>query len=140
MDVRKMTLDELELLSFTDIAYNIIKVDKELKTTVQLFKEICSLLKLNKNQFEEKIADFFTSLTTDKRFVLLDSVNWDLKENHLSTITLDEDDDLEDLDDLDDYILDDELDDDYDDDEEEDNIEPTDDSLDDLSLVDDDLE
>ena len=25
MDVRKMTIDELELLSFTDIAYNLIK-------------------------------------------------------------------------------------------------------------------
>jgi DNA-directed RNA polymerase subunit delta len=96
MNVRKMTKDELELLSFTDMAYNLIKLDKKTKTTVDLFKEICSLLELSKKEYEDKIADFFTSLTIDKRFILLDSVNWDLKENHsVSTIIDDSEDDFE---------------------------------------------
>jgi DNA-directed RNA polymerase subunit delta len=97
MDIRKMGKDELELLSFTDIAYEIIKQDKEPKTTVVLFKEICGLLEMSDSEYEALVADFFTSLTTDKRFILLNSVNWDLRENHVVNIIVDEsEDDYED--------------------------------------------
>lgn len=90
MDIRKIPKDELELLSFSDIAYNIIKVDKEPKTTVVLFKEICNLLGMNDREYEVLVGDFFTTLTTDKRFILLNSMNWDLKENHVINIVVDE--------------------------------------------------
>lgn len=93
MDIRKMEKDDLELLSFNDIAYNIIKLDKESKTTVVLFKEICHLLEMSDKEYEALIADFFTSLTTDKRFILLDSINWDLKENNVVNIVIDESED-----------------------------------------------
>ncbi|MDD2202773.1 MAG: DNA-directed RNA polymerase subunit delta [Bacilli bacterium] len=90
MDVRKIGKDELELLSFNDIAYHIIKTDKESKTTPILFKEICTLLEMSDNEYEALIADFFTSLTTDKRFLLVNSTNWDLKQNHSLNIIIDE--------------------------------------------------
>lgn len=90
MDIRKMSKEELELLSYNDIAYNIIKLDKEPKTTVALFREICDRLEMSENEFETLIADFFTLLTTDKRFILLNSGNWDLKENHAVNIVIDE--------------------------------------------------
>jgi DNA-directed RNA polymerase subunit delta len=93
MDIRKIGREELELLSFADIAYKIIKQDKEPKTTVVLFKEICKLLGMSDNEYEALIADFFTSLTTDKRFILLNSVNWDLRENHVVNIVVDESED-----------------------------------------------
>ncbi|MDD4643671.1 MAG: DNA-directed RNA polymerase subunit delta [Bacilli bacterium] len=90
MNIREMEKDELEPLSFNDIAYYIIKLDKEPKTTVMLFKEICTLLEMSDSEYEALIADFFTSLTTDKRFILLNSSNWDLKENHVVNIIVDE--------------------------------------------------
>lgn len=90
MDIRKMSKEELELLSFSDIAYNIIKLDKKPKTTVEMFKEICHLLNMRDKEYEALIGDFFTSLTTDKRFILLNSVDWDLKENHVVNIVVDE--------------------------------------------------
>lgn len=90
MNIRKMEKEDLELLSYSDIAYEIIKQDKEPKTTVALFKEICSLLEMDDNKYETLIADFFTSLTTDKRFILLNSINWDLKENHVVNIVVDD--------------------------------------------------
>lgn len=103
MDIRKMEKDDLELLSFADIAYEIIKQDKEPKTTIILFKEICSLLDMSDKEYEALVADFFTSLTTDKRFILLNSINWDLKENHVVNIIVDEseedyDDTIEEID------------------------------------------
>lgn len=90
MDIRKIKKEELEPLSYNDIAYHIIKLDKEAKTTVMLFKEICTLLEMSDAEYEMLIADFFTSLTTDKRFILLNSSHWDLKENHAINIVVDE--------------------------------------------------
>lgn len=58
MDIYKMDKNELELLSYTDIAYHIIKQGKEPKTTVVLFKEICNLLEMSDSEYESLIADF----------------------------------------------------------------------------------
>ncbi len=93
MSIRKKTLEELELMSYTDIAYEIIKEDKKKKyNTPNLFKEVCKLLELSDEEFADKIADFFTALTTDGRFILIDSTTWDLKENHVVKVVVDDGD------------------------------------------------
>ena len=93
MSIRKKDLLDLELMSYTDIAYEIIKEDKKQYNTPTLFKEVCKLLELSDEELEEKIGDFFTALSTDKRFILIDSVNWDLKENHVVKVVVDEGED-----------------------------------------------
>jgi len=48
--------------------------------------------------FLSKIGDYFTSLTTDKRFILLEDGSWDLRNRHTSDKlikTVEEDDDEE---------------------------------------------
>lgn len=96
MNVRQMPLEELELLSYTDIAYELLKLDKKPKTTPVLFGEVCKLLEISDDNMMEMIGDFYTTLTTDKRFLLLDSAEWDLKEFHaVKTIVDDEEDDEE---------------------------------------------
>ena len=82
MNIRQMPLEELELLSYTDIAYELLKLDKKSATTPVLFGEVCKLLQIDENSMYEMIGDFYTTLTTDKRFILLDNAEWDLKENH----------------------------------------------------------
>lgn len=76
MSIREKDKLDLELMSYTDIAYEIIKEDKKQYNTPNLFREVCNLLELSEAEFEAKIGDFFTALTTDKRFILIDSVNW----------------------------------------------------------------
>ena len=95
MNVRQMPIEELELLSYTDIAYEILKEDKKPKTTPELFKEVCSLLNINEDQMMDMIGDFYTNLTTDKRFILLDDAKWDLKEFHAVKLVVDEEEDEE---------------------------------------------
>ena len=143
MSIRKKDLLELELMSYTDIAYEIIKEDKKKYNTPKLFKEVCKLLGLSDEEFESKIGDFFTALSTDKRFILIDSVNWDLKENHVVKVVVDEgeedmsdeideeEDDEENLDDEDNDI-DEDIEDDYSDDDLDD---VTDDDLQDLTIM-----
>ena len=132
MSIREKDKLDLELMSYTDIAYEIIKEDKKQYNTPNLFREVCNLLELSEAEFEAKIGDFFTALTTDKRFILIDSVNWDLKENHVVKVVVDdgEDDAVDVVTDEDDAIED-----DYTDESDDDYME---DDLEDLNIVDED--
>ena len=90
MSIKEMPLEELELLTFADIAYQIIKEEETSMTTADVFKVVCKLRKIKKAGYEAKVADFFTMLTTDRRFVLLESGEWDLKELHTAKIEIDQ--------------------------------------------------
>lgn len=96
MSIKKMPKEELELLSYTQIAKMYLEETKKTLTTKELFKEVCDLLELSENEYEEKIADFFQSLTTSKEFILLTDGKWDLKSNHAVKIDLeDEEEEIE---------------------------------------------
>ena len=92
MELKNMTKEELETLSYTDVAFLILKENKKSMNTPTVFKKICDLLEFTDEQYESNIGDFYTSLTTDKRFILLDDAKWDLRDNHSVKISFDEDD------------------------------------------------
>lgn len=94
MTISKMKKEDLELLSNKDITYMLIKEAKKPLSTADLFKQIIKLLDLPESTFENKIADYYTALSTDKRFVLLSDGTWDLREHHTSdSLKTDDDDD-----------------------------------------------
>ena len=80
--LNEMGKDNLELLSYTKIAEMYLREKKKTMNTADLFREICKLLELGEEEYQEKIGDFFESLATSKNFILLNDGNWDLKENH----------------------------------------------------------
>ena len=84
MNLKKMNKEELELLSNKDITYMILENRKSSMNTADLFQKIIDLLELPKSTFEKKIADYYTSLSTDKRFILLEDGTWDLRNKHTS--------------------------------------------------------
>ena len=94
MNIRKMSIEDLELLSYADIAYELLKEDKKSMTTPVLFGEVCKLLEINEDAMFELIGDFYTTLTTDKRFTLLENSEWDLKELHSIKIVVDEEEEV----------------------------------------------
>ena len=108
MKLNKMKKEELETLSYTDLTEMILKEEKKSLNTPSIFKKICSLLELTDDEYTSQIGDFYTSLTTDKRFVLLDNVCWDLRDKHKIEINLneedEEDDDTEDEEDEDENV------------------------------------
>ncbi len=114
MKLSEMSKDDLELYSFTDLAQMIIKQEGKSLNTPTIFKKICELLGMSDKEYENKIGDFYTSLTTDKTFILLDDATWDLADHHSVKVSL-EDDAEEDLSETEEE-LDDELDDMADDD------------------------
>ena len=90
MKLNKMTKEELELLPYTKIAKMYLEENKTTMNTADLFKEVCKLLELSEAEYQDKIADFFETLTTSKDFILLSDGNWDLKSNHKIKIDMDE--------------------------------------------------
>lgn len=117
MKLNQIPREELELLSYTKIAELYLKEEKTTKNTAELFKEICNLLGLSEHEYQSKIADFFESLTTSKEFLLLEDGTWDLKENHVVKMK------IEDIDESDEEL--------EESDNEEDNQDPEEESEDD---------
>jgi len=83
MSIEKLKKEELELLSYKDIT-NMLLEEKGAMNTPDLFKKITTLLELPESTYEKKIGDYYTTLTTDKRFLLLEDGKWDLRSRHTS--------------------------------------------------------
>ncbi|MEE0014285.1 MAG: DNA-directed RNA polymerase subunit delta [Bacilli bacterium] len=142
MSIKKMTKDELELLSNKDITNLILEESKKPINTADLFKKIIKLLELPESTFEAKIADYYTALSTDKRFILLEDGRWDLRSRHTSDkvvkITEDEEEETEEnKDDIEESIEEDEED-SYDDKDDDDYNDDTNEELKDLVVIDED--
>ena len=93
MKLKDMKKEELEVLSYADLTEMILKENKKAMNTPSIFKKICDLLELGEEEYTNQIGDYYTSLTTDKRFILLDSAEWDLKDKHKVEIVMEDDED-----------------------------------------------
>jgi len=91
MDIKNLSKEELELMSYTDIAYVVLQEKKSSISTLDLLTKIYKVLDIVTNDITEKLADFFSSLVLDKRFILLSDGKWDLKVKHSSKIVIDDD-------------------------------------------------
>ena len=137
--MKELKKENIENLSYKDIANLIIEKSKKGLNTLELFTKIVELLELPKSTIDSKIGDFYTSMTTDKRFVLLDGL-WDLRCRHTSDkvlVKIDEEEEEIEEENLEDEDLDDEIEEDsYDSgDNDDDSFGDTDD-LSDLVVID----
>lgn len=141
--MKELKREDIENMSYKDITFLILDKEKTGVNTLDLFTKIVNVLELPTSTIENKIGDYYTSLATDKRFILLDGV-WDLRKRHTSDkIIVDsiEEDDIE-LDEIkeDDGTLEDEYGDEYTDDAivSDDFDDTDDDDLSDLVVLDED--
>lgn len=91
MNLKDMTKEELEVLSYTDLTYMLLKENQKTMNTPTLFKKICELLEFTDEEYAARIGDYYTSLTIDKRFVLLDNGEWDICDNHKIEMVVEDD-------------------------------------------------
>lgn len=76
--------EDVENLNYKDITNLILAgAPKKGMNTLDLFTKIVDILELPKKTIDDKIADYYTTLTTDKRFACLNG-NWVLKSNYKS--------------------------------------------------------
>lgn len=80
---KELKREDIENLSYKDIAFLILEREKNGINTLDLFTKIVNLLELPETTIENKIADFYTTMATDKRFIMVSGV-WDLRKRHTS--------------------------------------------------------
>ena len=81
--MKSIKKEDVKDLSYKDITNIILENNKGGMNTLDLFQRIVDLLELPKSTVDNSIADYYTSLTTDKRFLLVDGL-WDLRNRHTS--------------------------------------------------------
>ena len=142
MKIKDLSKEELEAMSYDDIAEMIlVETGKQYKIN-ELFKKVCDLLGLSEAEFMDKLPAFFEVLSTDHRFIMLEDGKWDLKTKH-STKVVFETEDEEDIEEID---LEEEVEEEIEEEDEdifrdnEDEIDDDDDDLKDLVIIDEDEE
>jgi DNA-directed RNA polymerase subunit delta len=96
MKLNQMTKEEIELLSYTDLTYLLLTEHKKSMNTPTIFRKISDLLEYSEDEYTAKIGDYYTSLTIDKRFVLLDNNEWDIRDRHSVELVVDDDEEITD--------------------------------------------
>lgn len=140
MNLKDMTKEEIEALSYTDLTCILLTENKKPMSTAEIFKKICEILGYSDAEYSEKIGDYYTSLTIDKRFILLDDAKWDLRKNHAVEIKVEDDEEEETEEEIENNEEEEETDEDIETAIDDEDID-TDDDLDDLSVLsDDDIE
>ena len=88
MKFKTINKEDLETMSFDDIAYVILKEKNKKMKVSDIFRIICDELNLGDSAYENQIGDFFALISTEKRFIQLEKGYIDLRENHTSEINI----------------------------------------------------
>lgn len=89
-----------------DVAYDLMATKKKAVTFIKLWEEITQIIGFTQQQEEDNIAQFYSDLSLDERFVCIGENKWDLRARRTynevvidtSEILIDESDDEEDID------------------------------------------
>ena len=141
MKIKDLSKEELEAMSYDDIAAMILKeTGKQFKIN-ELLKKVTDLLELSEDEFIEKLPAFFDVLSTDQRFIMLENGLWDLKAKHVAKIVIDNDEEEEEIEEIEEEPEEEKEEEDiYNDDDDDDDLTDDDDDLSDLVIIDEDEE
>jgi DNA-directed RNA polymerase subunit delta len=142
MKLKDLTPEDIDAMSYDDLALMILtETNKQMKIN-ELFKEVCKYARLSDDEYVEKLPAFFDVLTTDHRFIMLESGLWDLKTKHSTKIVIDneEEDIIEEDIDVEEEPEEETSEDIYSDEDDTDDITDDDDDLKDLVIIDEDDE
>jgi len=165
LSLKQLTDEQIKEMAMVEVAYELFEESKKPYVFSELVEEIRGLLGLTQQQVEDKIAQFYTDINIDGRFICVGENMWGLRtwypyeqiEEEIVPVAkpkkkkakkTDDDEDLDDVydeleDDLDYDVLDDfddTEDEEEDEDEDFDDLDDTDEDLDDDDLIDDDDE
>lgn len=86
-----------------EVAYQVLTNNNEAMPFVDLWKDVSQEMGFTQTQFEDNIAQFYTDLSLDGRFLNMSQNTWDLRSRHTysesvmdtDSIAIDEDDEDE---------------------------------------------
>lgn len=93
MKIKDLSLEEIEEKSYAELTEIVLNQKGSKMKIVDIFKTICDAKGLSEKDFENKVADFFELISTDKNFVVLEKGYCDLRIKHNQKVMVEEDDD-----------------------------------------------
>jgi DNA-directed RNA polymerase subunit delta len=79
VSLEQLSPEEIQEMSMIELAYEILASKKQAISFKELLEEISQLLNLSEEQVSEKIAQFYTELNIDGRFISIGENRWGLK-------------------------------------------------------------
>ena len=140
MKISEIPREELELMSYDDIAALILQEAGKKMKLQDILKKICKVLELPDGSEESLLMEVFEQLSINKKFIMLKNGFWDLQSRHKLNIVIEDDEEEDSLvneeEDLDEVIEEEDEEEDifYDGDDETDDV--VDDELSDFMVVD----
>lgn len=92
MKLKNMSREELEMMSYAEIASLILTENKKKMKIAEVFRKLCDLLGLSDAEYENGISEFFEIISTNKLFTVLPGGFCDLKARHNTKVVIDEED------------------------------------------------
>ena len=65
-----------------DVAYDQLSTKKKPITFLKIWEEVCQIMGFTQAQEEDNIAQFYSDLSLDERFLCVGENKWDLRERH----------------------------------------------------------
>jgi DNA-directed RNA polymerase subunit delta len=79
LSLEQYSQEELREMSFVELAYLVLSDKKEAVSFKQLIDEIAAILRLSEEEVRERIAQFYTDLNIDGRFICIGENRWGLR-------------------------------------------------------------
>lgn len=79
MSLKQYSEEQLKEMALVEIAYEIFSEHKKPITFQELTDQVASLLGMGKEELEDRIAQFYTDLNIDGRFLALSDQTWGLR-------------------------------------------------------------
>ncbi|ATH93595.1 DNA-directed RNA polymerase subunit delta [Bacillus glycinifermentans] len=79
MSLKQYSEEQLKEMSLVEIAYEVFSDQKKPITFQELTDKVSSLLGVGKEELEDRIAQFYTDLNIDGRFLALSDQTWGLR-------------------------------------------------------------
>ncbi|WP_010175563.1 DNA-directed RNA polymerase subunit delta [Bacillus coahuilensis] len=80
MNIRELSQDELKEVSFIEITNAILLEKKEAIPFNEIVKDIQKILEISDQEMKRKIAQFYTDMNIDGRFLAIGDNKWGLRE------------------------------------------------------------
>ncbi|OAS88089.1 MULTISPECIES: DNA-directed RNA polymerase subunit delta [Metabacillus] len=79
MSLKQLTDEQIKEMAMVEVAYELFVEGKKPYIFSELVEEVSSLLGLTKKQVEDKIAQFYTDINIDGRFICVGENMWGLR-------------------------------------------------------------
>ena len=95
MKLSEMSKEDLELMSYDEIALLILQENGKKMKLQDIVKKVTKILGLSEGALDDNIMEFFEQMSINKKFIMLKNGFWDLQSRHKLDVVIEDEDEEE---------------------------------------------